>query len=152
MPPCLHSGFPAVISAGTWSWRVGAGLYASTDLSDLFGKGCLWSVPGLMSRPALVFLVLGFRVAQNRLFTSGTQSVWEWLSFPPLFFSHRCVVHVLISQPKADWVVSHAKFTCEGRSFRETNMELHLPPPRLCLSPADTSAPFLIFFNKSVFM
>lgn len=146
MPPCLHSGFPAVISAGTWSWRMGAGLYASTDLSDLFGKGCLWSVPGLMPRPALVFLVLGFRVAQNRLFMSGTQSIWEWLLFPPLFFfffffSRRCVVQVLISQPKADWVVSHAKFTCEGRSFRE----LYLPSPACAFHQQTLQLPFLFF-------
>lgn len=129
---------------------MGAGLYDSTYLSDLFGKGCLWSVPGLMPRSALVFFVLGFGVAQNRLFMSGTQSVWEWLSFPPLFFFSRgCVVQVLISQPKADWVVSHAKFTCEGRSFRE----LYLPSPACAFHQQTLQLLFFFFFfNKSVFM
>lgn len=46
--------------------------------------------------------------------------------------------------PKAGLVVSHAKFTCERRSFGETSLEFLLPWPACAVpSPADISPPFV---------
>lgn len=46
--------------------------------------------------------------------------------------------------PKAGLVVSHAKITCERRSFKGTSMEFLLTWPACAASPPeDTSPPFL---------
>ena len=46
--------------------------------------------------------------------------------------------------PKAGLVVSHAKITCERRSFREISVEFLVPWPACALSPPeDASPPFL---------